>query len=132
MPYSLSNEKGDLCPQFVADMPARDSSATDSFPTASSCKLAANSRNWREEAVNRERMSAACKLGNMCLVKEHGKEVLKKDKEYLKGFQNKGERGSSKCNRSIGGVTKIVNLMLVIHIHKTIFSTKEMIVDISV
>lgn len=66
------------------------------------------------------------------MVKEHGKEVLKKDVEYLKGFQNKGERGSSKCSRSIGGVTKIVNLTFVIHIHKTIFSTEEIIVDIPV
>lgn len=59
------------------------------------------------------------------------KKYLKKDKEYLKGFQNKGERGNSIYNKSIGIVAKIVNLTFVIQIHKTIFSTKDMIVNIS-
>lgn len=45
MPYSLSNEKGDLCPWFVVDMQARDSSAADNFPATNSCKLAASTRN---------------------------------------------------------------------------------------
>lgn len=49
MPYSLSNEKGDLCPWFVVDMPAWDSSAADNFPTTNSCKLAVSTRNARRQ-----------------------------------------------------------------------------------
>lgn len=49
-----------------------------------------------------------------------GKKYLKKDKGYLKGFQNKGERGGSIYNICVAVVTKIVNLIFVIQIHKTI------------
>lgn len=52
-------------------------------------------------------MSAACRLVYLCVVGEHGKELFK---EYLKVFQSKGEGRSSIYNKSVGVVTKIVNL----------------------
>lgn len=62
-------------------------------------------------------MSAVCRLVYLYLVGEHGKELFRK---YLTVFQNKGERGSSIYNKSVGGVTKRVNLSFVIQVHKTI------------
>lgn len=52
-------------------------------------------------------MSAACRLVYLCLVGEHGKELFK---EHLKVFQNKGKWGNSIYNKSVGVVTKRVNI----------------------
>lgn len=66
-------------------------------------------------------MSAACRLVYLYLVGEHGKDLFK---EYLKVFQNKGGKGSSRYNKSVGVVTKRVNLSFVFQIHKTIFAPR--------
>lgn len=66
-------------------------------------------------------MSAACRFVYLCLVGEHGKEIFKK---YLTVFQDTGEGGSSIYNRSVGGVTKRVNLSFAIQVHKTIFAPR--------
>lgn len=73
-------------------------------------------------------MCAACRLVNLCWVRDHGKEVFK-DKDCLRGFQNKGGRGRSVCDKSIGVVTKPMHLTFVTQIHKTIFSVKGMFVN---
>lgn len=66
----------------------------------------------------------------LCLVRDHGKEIFK-DKNCLKGFQNKRGRACSVCNESVGVVTKTMHLTFVTQMHKTIFSIESMIVDFS-